>query len=621
MSKADANIKIGADGSAFTAAVKDIQKNTDTLANSIAAKLSRLGGALSTVGMVGGAIGSAVSALGDMAKAVIDPAAAAERLSLSFEVMLGSESEALDFMKQLQDYAAKTPFEMQGISEAAKTLLAMTSLSGEEAVGVIEQLGNIAAATGGNLNDLATIYAKAFNSGVTNEVAESFERAGLPVRNLIADLQGVSFDEVKKQISDAEIGFSGLTGALAVYTGEGGKLHGMTERLSETFEGLASTLGDNVTLSLQKVGEQLLPHTKQVVEKLIEALDAAQPSIAVLADMLGNWLGQNVGGNLLPVLDELVLRVPELGWHLKNMAEDVGEWFESIVSAPREATKALASFVGWVAPASKALSLLIDGNASAATDELVDKFFDSLNGDPAEQQRKQSERQAELAAIKERTAAMYREAEARVAARRQEAEQRDAARAAERAASEEKQAAIREEERLKMEADRRERQARKQAIKDEEKRNKLREERRAAAEQYVAGREAELGTTAARALQLMGRTEEAQKLRNDIEQEKRIADYKKRGATDDEAGLRAGLDRMLDEFEQQQAETQQAASRQWIHTGVSAIGGGGSVVRFGGQDATLKESQKHTEQLRDVLDILRSISRKDSALRSIPVTA
>lgn len=615
MAKADANIKIGADGSAFTAAVKDIQKNTDTLANSIAAKLSRLGGALNTVGMVGGAIGGAVSALGDMAKAVIDPAAAAERLSLSFEVMLGSESEALDFMKQLQDYAAKTPFEMQGISEAAKTLLAMTSLSGEEAVGVIEQLGNIAAATGGNLNDLATIYAKAFNSGVTNEVAESFERAGLPVRKLIADLQGVSFNEVKKQISDAEIGFSGLTGALAVYTGEGGKLHGMTERLSETFEGLASTLSDNVTLSLQKVGEQLLPHAKETVEKLVAALDAAQPSIAVLADMLGHWLGQNVGGNLLPVLDELVLRIPELGWHLKNVAEDIGEWFEDLAFIPREIGKAFSNIDAYITE----LDFRWGGMDEKQASFLAQRIHGSY--DSEDEQKKKRDREAELAAIRERTAAMYREAEARVTARKQEAEQRDAARAAERAANEEKQAAIREQARLNMEAERSEREARKQAIKDEEKRNKLREERRAAAEQYEAGREGELGMTAARALQLMGRTEEAQKLRNDIEQEKRIADYKNRGATDDEAGLRAGLDRMLDEFEQQQSQAQQAASRQWIHTGVSAIGGGGSVVRFGGQDATLKESQKHTEQLRDVLDILRSISKQGSDLRSIPVTA
>ena len=615
MSKADANIKIGADGSAFTAAVKDIQKNTETLANSIAARLSRLGGALNTVGMVGGAIGGAASALGDMAKAVIDPAAAAERLSLSFEVMLGSETEALDFMKQLQDYAAKTPFEMQGVSEAAKTLLAMTSLSGEQTVGVIEQLGNIAAATGGNLNDLATIYAKAFNSGVTNEVAESFERAGLPVRKLIADLQGVSFNEVKQQISDAEIGFSGLTGALAVYTGEGGKLHGMTERLSETFEGLSSTLGDNVTLSLQKVGEQLLPHTKHVVEKLIDALDAAQPSIAVLADMLGNWLGQNVGGNLMPVIEELVLRVPELGWHLKNMAEDIGEWFAELTYVPREIGKAFSNIDAYITE----LGFRWDGMDEKQASLLAQRIHGSYESE--DEQQKKRDREAELAAIKERAAAQYREAEARVAARRQEAEQRDAARAAERQAAEEKQAATREQARLNMVAEQREREARKQAIKDEEKRNKLRAERREAAEQYVAGREAELGTTAARALQLMGRTEEAQKLLNDIEQEKRIADYKQRGATDDEAGLRAGLDRMLDEFEQQQAETHQATNRQWIHTGVSAIGGGGSVIRFGGQDATLKESQKHTEQLRDVLDILRSISRKDSTLRTIPVTA
>lgn len=613
--KADANIKIGADGSAFTAAVKDIQKNTDTLANSITARLARIGGALNTVGMVGGAIGGAVSSLGSMAKAVIEPAAAAERLSLSFEVMLGSESAALDFMEQLQGYAAKTPFEMQGISEAAKTLLAMTSLSGEEAVGVIEQLGNIAAATGGNLNDLASIYAKAFNTGVTNEVAESFERAGLPVRRLIADIQGISFEEVKNQISRAEIGFSGLTGALAVYTGEGGKLHGMTEKLSGTFEGLASTLGDNVTLSLQKVGEQLLPYAKEAVEKLVAALDAAQPSLEVLADMLGNWLGENVAGNLLPALDELVLRIPELGWHLKNMAEDVSESFESIAAAPREIGKAFSNIDAYITE----LEFRMGGMDARRASLLAQNIHGSYES--ADEQQRRRDREAELATIRQEAAAMRQEAAARVAARKQDAEQRDAAREAEREAAAARQAAIREESRLRMEAEQRERSARREALKEEERRTRLAEERVKAERAYVAAREGELGETAARTLELLGRTEEAQALRDELLLESRTAEYKRRGATDDEATLRAGLDRILDTAARQASETQAAASRQWIHTGVSAVGGGGSVIRFGGQDAALKESKEQTQVLRDVLETLRGISNRTSILQTIPVVA
>lgn len=615
MAKADANVSIGADGSAFTKTVKDIQKDTDTLANSITARLARIGGALNTVSMVGSAIGGAVSSLGGMAKAVIEPAAAAERLSLSFEVMLGSETEALNFMEKLQEYAAKTPFEMQGISEAAKTLLAMTSLSGGEAVGVIEQLGNIAAATGGNLNDLARIYAKAFNMGVTNEVAESFAIAGFDIRNILADIQGVSFEEVKQQISRAEIGFEGLAGALAVYTGEGGKLHGMTEKLSGTFEGLASTLGDNVTLSLQTVGASLLPYAKEAVEKLVQALDAAKPSLAVLSDMFGKWFGDNVAGNVLPALDELVLRIPELGWHLKNLAEDVGEWFESVTAVPREIGKAFSNFDAFLTEWEFRLGGMEEKKASL----LAQKIHGSYESE--DELQKKRDREAELAAIQERTRAMIAESQARVEARRQEAAARDAAREEERKANAEKQEALKKENAARLEAERQERIARKEALKDEERRKKLAEERVKAARDYAAARGGELVENAARALELMGRSEEAQTLRDDLAEQRRADEYRKRGATDDEATLRAGLDRMLDTAEREAQKTQQSASRQWIHTGVSAVGGGGSVIRFGGQDASLKESQKQTQVLRDVLETLRGISNKTSPLQTIPVVA
>jgi hypothetical protein len=39
MSKPDASISVGADGSAFSKTIKAIEQNTDTMANSITAKL------------------------------------------------------------------------------------------------------------------------------------------------------------------------------------------------------------------------------------------------------------------------------------------------------------------------------------------------------------------------------------------------------------------------------------------------------------------------------------------------------------------------------------------------------------------------------------------------------
>jgi|GEM_PF-1705404 len=206
------------------------------------------------------------------------PAAEFEKLGLSFEVVMGSAAAAGEFMERLNKYAAETPFALDEISVAAKVMLANTSMGADEVMERLKQIGNLAAITGKNMGEIAQVYSKAMNAGVTNEVAESLENVGIPIRRTIAELKGIEFADVFKMISQREVTVEDLNAALEHLTSGAGKFAGATEKLSRTFDGLYSTLEDNVNMALREIGEQLMPVIKPQMEGMITLIGKAMPA-------------------------------------------------------------------------------------------------------------------------------------------------------------------------------------------------------------------------------------------------------------------------------------------------------------------------------------------------------
>lgn len=431
MAEADASISIGADGKAFSKEMKAIAKNTDTMANSATARLARVGQALSGLqamcGAVAGGFGMVAVGLGkigDLATKSIVAAASAEQLQLSFRVLLNSEESALDFMQRLNSYAAETPFSLNSIADAAKTLLANTDMGADETIGVIRRLGNVSAMSNKDLNELARNYAKVFNSGMDNEVAKSFEEAGLPVRKLVADIKRISFAEAKKQISEGAYGIAHLNAALESATGAGGKLNGATKQLSTTFNGLASTLSDNVNQAFQRLGEGLLPAIKPSMDKMIEAVQAAFPLFEALGDKLGEKLGGKVEDVVIPAIQEMVLWLPELADKLELAVVKADKFLEWALAVPN----ALRSITSFASDAADALGLYAAADAVQSNSKA---FRPGAKGKA--QGKADPEKEIRLRARQRREAlqAMMKESAARADMRRAEARQRDEQRKAE----------------------------------------------------------------------------------------------------------------------------------------------------------------------------------------------
>ncbi len=279
---ADVNFTFSGDASDLIRALQSLKNEVAHTRTGIASMGKQIAGTFAAIGAAIVTVKTAFASLGGISSA----AAEMEQTGLAIKVMMGDASKAAAYVAELRKYAAETPFEFPDIAAAAKTLLAMGT-EAKKSVDVLQQLGNIAAATGKPLKDLAYLYAKAQNAGLTNEVAESFEMQGVPLRKMLAELKGLSFDEVFKGISKRQFGIEDLDAVLMKLTGPGGPFEGMTQQLAQTFSGALSTLTDNIGAMGIALGTPINAAILPVMQEISAAVEAASPMMEEFGRTMG----------------------------------------------------------------------------------------------------------------------------------------------------------------------------------------------------------------------------------------------------------------------------------------------------------------------------------------------
>lgn len=168
-----------------------------------------------------------------------------EKYTTGFTNMLGSAEAAQQVMSQIQEDAAKTPFDVESLTQANQYLIS----AGENASyarNTIMALGDAVSATGGGndeLNRMAQNLQQIANTGkATAADIKQFAYAGIDVYGILADYTGKSTAEVQKMT----ISYDLLTQALQAASEEGGRYYNSMDTQSQTMNGRVSTLKDNV---------------------------------------------------------------------------------------------------------------------------------------------------------------------------------------------------------------------------------------------------------------------------------------------------------------------------------------------------------------------------------------
>jgi hypothetical protein len=212
-----------------------------------------------------------VAALGTASVAVgakmLSGAGQVERYAAVLETVTGSAETARQKLAWLRDFAAKTPFELPGLMEAA-TKLEAYGFSAEKYLSV---LGDTSAALGKDV--MAAVEALA--DATTGE----FERLKEFGVKASADGAKVAFEYVDKSGKQQRVVVDKtnremIASTLTALWNE--RYGGAMERMSTTWEGMWSNMKDAMTKALADAGKDLLPIFKPALEQVTAFLEGEQ---------------------------------------------------------------------------------------------------------------------------------------------------------------------------------------------------------------------------------------------------------------------------------------------------------------------------------------------------------
>lgn len=217
--------------------------------------------------------GGTTAALLAFKKVVVDSivsgvqyAAAIEKQTIAFEIMLKSAGRARDLMKDIQAFSAKTPFQLPELTSAAQRLMAFGTAA-ENVVETMSRLGDLSMGNSATLDRLTLAYGKLQAKGkATLEELNMFTEAGVPLMQALADQTGRTSAELFDMISKGEIGFDEVNRAISTMTSEGGQFFNMTQRQAETLDGKMSTFRDNLSLLKAAMADSLVNPLKDALD-------------------------------------------------------------------------------------------------------------------------------------------------------------------------------------------------------------------------------------------------------------------------------------------------------------------------------------------------------------------
>lgn len=213
-----------------------------------------------------------------------------QKLEVAFTTMLQSEEKAASLMNQLVKTAAITPFDLKGVADGAKQLLAY-GIAADEVNDTLVHLGDIAAGLSIPLGDLVYLYGTTMTQGrMFTQDLRQFQGRGIPIAEELAKQFGVAKDKVGELVTAGKVGAEQVKKALMDMSSEGGKFGGLMEEQAKTINGQISNIEDAIDVMFNNIGKQnegIINTALSGVSTLIENYEAIGKAIASAVAVYG----------------------------------------------------------------------------------------------------------------------------------------------------------------------------------------------------------------------------------------------------------------------------------------------------------------------------------------------
>ncbi|ELC8463874.1 tape measure protein [Clostridium perfringens] len=284
-------------------------------------------------------------------KTGIEYNALSEQAQVAWSTILGSHEAASKMMAEITDYAAKTPFSKMGVDTMAKQLT-NAGFKGQAVFDQLTKIGDMGSAFGiqeDSLKEMVRQYAQVQQAQVAyTEDLNILQDRGIPIYKALGEVMGVPVSQVKKLASQGKVTADVYNKAIDSMAN---KTKGAMEAQSQTFNGMMSTLEDNLSVLWGYL-------TKDWFANMKNSLSSFLPKLEDFVTLVGTDGFTGAVDKMLPQLSPLVDLLSDIGSLLSTVVIpallDFGGW----VSQHIQPIAFLATVIGSVALAFKAFNII-----------------------------------------------------------------------------------------------------------------------------------------------------------------------------------------------------------------------------------------------------------------------
>lgn len=262
----DLKVTIKLDNSEFKTGINGVQKQCNSLTNTVKKVATAIAGAFVVKKVI--EFGTAIAKVG------VEYNALKEQSKVTWTTLLGSQEQAISQLERIEKFAASTPFSKMGVDQMAK-YLHNAGYEGDAVFDTLTKIGDMGSAFGvqeDSLVELTRQFSQVQQAGYAyTEDLNILADRGIPIYQAIADQVGVTVAEVKKMASEGKLTadiYNSAIDSMAATTA------GAMDAQSKTFNGMMSTLQDNLTTVAGLITEKLFTALSGLLERLLPIVEA-----------------------------------------------------------------------------------------------------------------------------------------------------------------------------------------------------------------------------------------------------------------------------------------------------------------------------------------------------------
>lgn len=207
-------------------------------------------------------------------------AADLQTAEVGLTTLLGSADKAAATLARLKIEAARTPFELPGLTQATQLLTSVTK-DGDRSIDILLDVGEALAAMGKGQAELDRIIVNLQQIAATGKAAtidiKQFAFAGIPIYEMLAETTGKSGEALGDLIAEGGVTFDLLTQMFDEANDAGGRFFGAFENQSGTFNQALSNMKDSLGIFAADLATNL------------GVLDGLTDAMMAVASVVGNY--------------------------------------------------------------------------------------------------------------------------------------------------------------------------------------------------------------------------------------------------------------------------------------------------------------------------------------------